>query len=256
MIRYFLIALISFLCLPFIVKGNPIKIKTVKSYIENSSGKRTFNNDNTVIFEIDTIQKTLSVKSVISNRTYNMIETPTIINRNNSKTIKFEVKDASIIKKYVVNIPNPLIGNSISVKETMSTSSRDLLPIYYYTDKYSSDNTYTTRYISKHFHDVNETSPILDKKCSIGVSDTAILIGDLDDTSENKMLLVTSVEDISNPTNLEKQKKYHCQLKGEDYTFIVKFPNDEYSTPIFELTRLVYGKPVVTTIYSGDFIDN
>lgn len=239
------------------VNAEPIKIKTVESYIENPNGRKSFNNDHTVVFEVDTLKMTLAVKSVISDRSYKMTSRPTIITRDNGKTIKFEVSDASLTKKYSIFIPNPLVGNKITVREVMTTKSRELPAAIYYTDNYTSDDyptNYTTKYVSTHFHDINKTGPMLDNKCFIGISDTAILIGDLDGTEYNKSLLVTSVEDTSIPSIGEKQKTYHCQIKDEEYIFTVNYPDSEYSTPVFELTRLIYGDPVITIIYSGDFI--
>lgn len=241
----------------FLLNADALKIKTVESYNENSNGRKTFNNDHTIVFEVDTIGRTLIVKSVLGERSYKMNSRPSIISSDRGRTIKFDVPDASLTRKYSIFIPDPLAGNKISVREIIATKTRELPASIYYTDKFTSDGTpltYTTKYVSTHFHDINETGPMLDNKCAIGLSDTAILIGDLDGTNYGKMLLVTSVEDVSNPSIGKKQKIYYCMLTDEEYIFTVNYPDNEYSTPIFELTRIVYGKPVTTIIYSGDFI--
>ena len=247
--RILFITLLAFL--PLFLMAEPIKIKTVQSYVETPTLGKTYKEE-TVVFEVDTIERTLVVKTVMNTLNYTMSEFYPTVNNDKFTIIKFEVKaGGTMTKKYVVRIPKPLAGNKISVRETMATATREMPSTTYLTDDYEDGSHFDTKYISKYFHDTKDTSPTLDHRCGISYSDNAVMIADFDGTSEMRMLQVYSVDRPSGT----KGKVYHCKGSEGDFLFEVSEPQGEYSTPIFRLTRLVEGKPVVTTEYFGDFIE-
>ncbi|MCH5230770.1 MAG: hypothetical protein J1F43_03140 [Muribaculaceae bacterium] len=236
-----------------------LKIRTIESYILSPTFGKTDFNDKTVIFELDTLNQTLDIKSVIGKNKYTISNYGSSINKSGDKIIRFEVKEGDIMtKKYVITIPPILTGNIIQVKETMSTPRREMFPTVYSTDKYFGENdpkAYITKYLDKYFHEIKETTPMMDNKCSISYSDQAVMIADLEGTNEMHILLVTSKEDTSVPIYDKIQTIYHCETDDEQYLFIVDEPENDDNIPTFHLTRLVYGEPVVTTTYFSDIIN-
>ena len=239
--------------LPITMMAEPIKIKTVQSYVETPTLGKSYNEEMTVVFEVDTIQKTLIVKNVVGTKEYKMSQFYPTINCEKVTIIKFDVSEGNAMdKKYVINIPKPLDGKKITVKETMLTSTREFPPTVYSTHTFASDSSrsgFRTKYLSKHFHDINQTTPTMDHKCTISYSDTVVAIGDLDGTDEMHLLMVTEINDTKG------KKSYRCETKGEQYLFELINRGSKDSTPIFKLTRLVDNTPVITTEYFGDILE-
>ena len=229
----------------------PIKIKTVQSYVETPTLGKSYKEE-TVVFEVDTLTKTLVVKSVLTTLNYKMTNFYPTINKETMTLIKFDVAvGKTMTKKYAIRIPKPLAGNKITVRETMVTASREMPSTTYITETYDKDPHYETKYISMYFHDIKETSPTSSHRCSIMFNERVVMIADYEGTNEMHMFQVYSVENSST----SKEKTYHCKGNEGDFLFKVTEVKNEYSTPVFRLTRLIDGKPVVTTEYFGDFID-
>ena len=240
-----------FAAIPITLMAAPIKIKTVLSYVETPTLGKSYQ-EKTVVFEVDTLAKTLVVKSVLTTSNYKMTNFHPTINNEKVTLIKFDVEvGKTMTKKYVIRIPKPLAGNKITVRETMVTASREMPSTTYMTDTYDQDPHYETKYISMYFHDIKETSPTSSHRCSVMFNESVVMIADYEGTSEMRMLQVYSVE---NPST-DKEKRYHCKGNEGDFLFEVTDAKNEYSTPVFRLTRLIDGKPVVTTEYFGDFIE-
>lgn len=250
------VLLILLMVFPFILMAAPIKIKTIQSYFESPTLGKTYD-DKTVVFEVDTLEKKLVVKSTVSTDEFKITKFQPTINRENVTIIKFEVQVSNTItKKYVISIPNPITGKKISVEETMITANHKFPTMVYLTDTFVADDDephYNTKYLSKYFHHINESTSTFDHKCTISYSDKIVMIGDLDGTEEMHILYVSSI-DQTNSTSGGK-KTYRCYTKDEEYIFEVLLPHNDDSTPIFKLTRLVDNSPVYTTTYSGDIIE-
>lgn len=252
MLRHFLLLLVVFL-------GISTNAQTFRTSVEKftPASRGSYRNPaqvdyNSYKFFVDTIGRKITRTNAFGSVVYN-IESKNPIQYNNngySRSFRIKFKDSmnGTMTFYVSK-------DKIRITQRMYLVSRGEtreFGYYEYTGNLSG-NEIDTKYLSTHFEDINQTTPIEEHPCTFNFGDNFISVFDSRGTDEMKLLTFSETPIVFENAEYNSTM-YKCPVSGkpdESYTVTINRPKNEDKAIVITISHNVYDSPVYTKTYSS-----